>query len=62
MLGNQIYRSDYQGQGLHCNFSYWNVLMQDLIPGNRIASKSGPPTVDFHGVVKGVRKIKFLGK
>jgi len=28
----------------------------------RTSSKSGPPTVDVHGVQKGVRKIKFLSE
>ncbi len=28
----------------------------------REASRSGPPTVDVHGVADGVRKIKFVGK
>lgn len=27
----------------------------------RLSSKSGPPTVDVHGVADGVRKIKFVG-
>ena len=28
----------------------------------RASSKSGPPTVDVHGIEEGVRKIKFVDK
>jgi hypothetical protein len=28
----------------------------------RATSKSGPPTVDVHGIAKGIRKIKFVNR
>jgi hypothetical protein len=28
----------------------------------RATSKSGPPTVDVHGIEEGIRKIKFVGQ